>query len=231
MPVNKEYVWVIAYINRKFVKNIENELRTYKYNVEPYIPMIKVLKKKYKGKDIFEFVPLLMNYGFFKVSYHDACNPDFLMELRYRVSAIYGWVKDFSRLNTDGVPKEDKALPAIALATDAEVTRLIKSTEVLNIYSKDELDRFKPGDWITLKGYPFDNMPAEIVKIKKKSQEVVVKLQMELAFKTITVSFENIFYSIYDEESIKEDSLDDLSEAHGDYIIDKITFKNSRYEY
>src|SRR5690606_34035011 len=100
-----------------------------------YIPTVKVLKKVFKGKNHFEFEPLLFNYGFFKVDYDDACNPDFLMELRSRISAIYGWVKDpatsmVSQVNLKrGNTNFYNGIPAAAVAKDSEIADLISKSD------------------------------------------------------------------------------------------------------
>lgn len=241
-PVKKEskFIWAIAYINRDFLNVVEAELGRYGYDVEAYIPTVKVLKKQFKGKNVFEFVPLYFNYGFFKVSYEDACNPEFLLQLRSRISCIYGWVKDPANnikknisLRADN-KESPRALPGSAFATDREISDMIKTGENLNVYSSDELSRFNPGDYIKLKGYPFDDIPCEILEINLNKKEIKVELLLDAIVKEVTVSFENVFYTVYQgyDESIKDDidfeSLESGSLNHGNR--DKLTFKNTYYE-
>lgn len=230
-----EYIWCIAYIHRDFLDRVQSELKRYKYDIETYIPTVRVIKKKFKGKNMFEFVPLLFNYGFFKIPYKDACNPDFLMELRSRITCIYGWVKDPAytvknskvRLNDS-----DKALPASAFAKDKEIAKLIKTSGNINIYSEEDLDKLKPGDYIELKGYPFENMPAEIISINNKKKEVRVSLLLDVIVKEITVSFENVFYTMYNggyDDSLTSDiSYDELNEKSN--RGDRAMYKSNNYE-
>lgn len=227
-------VWCIAYINRDHIGIAEEELKRYKYNVTAYIPTVKILKKKFKGKYIFEFVPLLFNYGFFKINYKEATDPKFLMELRNRITCIYGWVKDptkaiyssprLSASNSDTY----SGISVTALATDKEVARLIKKAKAISIYSAEDLARLQPGDYIKLKGYPFDDMPAEIISINLRKKEVKVSLLMDVMIKQITVSFENVFYTIYQglNENSKEKSYDETSENFGPNSLDKMLFQN-----
>lgn len=208
---NRKDIWCIAYINRDFIHRVEEEMKKYGYKIDTYIPTVRVLKKKFKGKDIFEFIPLLFNYGFFKVPYEDACNPDYLMELRNRIGCIYGWVKDPAyTINNPHIRRKDSydALPASAFASDAEISKLIKTSGEINVYSEEEINKLKVGDYINLKGYPFDNMPAEILNINLHKREIKVSLLLDVVLsKIVTVSFENVFYTVYQgyDDSLSKD--------------------------
>jgi transcription antitermination factor NusG len=230
-----KYIWCIAYINRDFIENTKDELKRYDYDVEAYIPTVRVLKKKFKGKNLFEFIPMLFNYGFFKVKYEDACNPDFLMELRSRISSIYGWVKDPAKtIHKPIIRSKDshKALPASAFASDKEIADLVENSKDINIYSAEDINNLEIGSYIQLKGYPFENMPAEILEINKNKKEIRVSLLLDALVKEITVSFENVFYSIYqgyDDSLSKDMNLDELN-SRGNNSKDKLMFKTNFYE-
>lgn len=229
-------VWCVAYINREKLELVEKELQRYGYKIEAYIPTVKVLKKKFKNKDVYEDTPLLFNYGFFRLKFKDACNPDFLMELRTRITCIYAWVKDpVNNLSKLGKLRMDngnfiKAMPASAICTDQEVADLIKEAEKSSIFSADELKRLKKGDHITLKGYPFDNMPAEILSINKNSKKVRVKLDTEGLFNEVTLDFENVFYTVYqgyDDSLTKGDNYDEMmANKNKTNKVDKMIFQN-----
>ena len=227
-------VWTIAYINRGFIDIAQKELERYGYNeIEAYIPTVRLLKKKFKGKNVFEFVPLLFNYGFFKMPYNKAINPDYLMELRQRITCIYAWVKDPAKIypNKTNLRKDNSgfidALPQAAIATDKEVSRMIKASQSMSIYCSEDLKRINSGDHLILQGYPFDGMPAEIIKINHKKGEVVVKLNIEAIVKEVTVSFENVFYTVYKNfnEATREESSDEMAEKYGENAIDHIVLR------
>lgn len=232
-----KHVWVVAYINRDFINLANHELIEYNYNdIEAYIPTVKVLRKQFKGKQLYEFVPMLFNYGFFKMPYEKACNPEILLELRHRISCIYAWVKDPSSMMDDVRPglnaankSFDKAIPRAAIATDKEISEMVKTSKTLGIFTQDDLRQFKSGDYIKLEGYPFEGMPAEIVRINYKKKEVTIKLMIDAIVKDMTVSFENVFYSIYKDYSEKgrEQSTDALVDRYGSNALDHITFKRN----
>lgn len=229
--------WLIAYINRDHISIAQDELKKYGHkDVEAYIPTVRILTKKFKGKNHFEFVPLLFNYGFFKVPLEKAKNPDYLMELRHHITCIYAWVKDPINIQKN-LRKDNKsssyALPAAAIATDKEVTRMIKASESMSIYCAEDLKRIKPGDHLKLEGYPFEGMPAEVISINHKKGDVKVRLDIENVVREVTVSFENVFYTVYKNynEDSRESSSDELVEKYGPNTIDHIIYKNQEDEY
>jgi transcription antitermination factor NusG len=233
MAKENNYIWAIAFINRKYINTTQDELTMYGYDdIEAYIPTIKVLKKQFKGKKLFEFVPLLFNYGFFKIKYEDACNYEYLSSLRQRITSIYAWVKDPVKLNDiDRNLRADNnnfidAMPRAAVATDKEIANLVKASKSMSVYSQEDLKQFSKGDYIKLEGYPFDGMPAEIIKINHKKGEVKVKLLIEAMVREVTVSFENVFYTIYKNfsEESKESSTDELKERYGSNAVDFIVW-------
>lgn len=234
LPIEENKVWITAYINREFLHRVEDELKRYGYDIEIYIPTVRVLKKKHKGKDLFEFVPMLFNYGFFRLNYEDACNQDYLMELRFRITAIYAWVKDpaSNLANTTRLKKDNTnsyyGIPAAAVAKDKEIADLIKCSETIDIYSADDLARFETGDLITLKGYPFENMPAELLSINKTKKQIRVRLLLEALVKEVTVSYENVFYTIYqgyDDSVGKGDNYDEMQASSSNRRkLDKLLF-------
>ena len=124
-----------------------------------------------------------------------------------------------------------KALPNCAIASDKEVSDMVRATESMSIYNSDDLKRFKPGDHLQLEGYPFDGMPAEIVKINHKKGEVVVKLNIEEIVRQVTVSFENVFYSVYKnyDENSREQSTDEMVERYGPGVIDHLSWKSKNF--
>ncbi len=237
MGLKTDFIWVIAYVNRNHIPLAQEELEEWEYdNVEAYIPTVKLLKKKFKGKDMFEFVPLLFNYGFFRMPYEKACDPSFLMTLRHRITCIYGWVKDPAKsikevnLNINNTIIKN-ALPKAAMATDEEVSNMIQVSNELSIYDKDTLGRLKPGDYIKLEGYPFEGMEAKILEINLNNHKVKVEIQLDDIIKEVTVSFDNVFYTIYKNfnEDSKEKSSDAMVDKHGANIMDSINFKNENY--
>lgn len=231
----KERVWCIAYINSNSLHLIEDDLsikEEYK-GIKPYIPTVKILKKVFKGKNEFDYVPLLFNYGFFKIPMYQALNPEFLIELKNNINCIYSWVRDITKPQEipiwDKKKKEilyHKPLITVAVATDGEIQRVIKSQNELTIFSKEDLKNITEGSVITLHGYPFDDIEAEILDINHSKEEVKVKLVTFQVQREIVVSFDNVFYTIYSggyDEKLKERSLDEIQEKNKGRI-DKLMY-------
>jgi len=239
-----DYVWVVAYINRDYIERVEQDLLQKGFGaIRVFIPTTRILKKQFKGKNFYEYVPLLFNYGFFQIPYRNACNAEFLKNLKDEIPAIYSWVVDPLQVikkrpnlrmdNKGGTPEveeEDKPkvlkkdrYPRVALAKEEEIVALLKVSESLSIFSDDVVDKLEIGSFITLRGYPYEGMPAEIVSINKKDKKIKVKLLLETFMAEVLVSFENIFYTVYSnyDEDSKEKSLEDIA-ASGYRKLDKL---------
>jgi len=241
-----DYIWVVAYINRDHVHRVEEDLLECGLGaVRVYIPTVRILKKQFKNKNIYDYVPLLFNYGFFQLPYNKACDVEFLKKMREEIPAIYGWVSDPLKVlrtkpklrmdNKDGEEEEErteggikilkkrKQIPSVAVAREEEIVELLKAAENMSVFSDGLVEKLQIGSFITLQGYPYEGMPAEIVEINKNKKQVKVRLLLETMITTATVSFENIFYTVYADfdKSFKEKSLDDI-DAKGKRNLDKI---------
>lgn len=226
MAVNNtnEFVWVVAYIDSAHLKTVVKELAKYpEYNrVEAYIPTVKILKKTFKKEDIFEEIPLLFNYGFFKVPREYAVYRNYLDNMQKNVSCIYGWVKDPSKgilANTDSV--------YCATATSDEIADLIKKSGNMGAHSADDLALIKPGDMIILRGYPFDGMEAELVSVDEKRQRVMVNITIFDQVRPAEVSYDNVFFTVYHNKNYDENAnnMADSLDAVASGKIDKVKKK------
>jgi hypothetical protein len=242
-----DYVWVVAYINRDYIERVEEDLLTKGFGaIRVFIPTTRILKKQFKGKNQYEYVPLLFNYGFFQIPYKQACDAEFLKNLKEKIPAIYAWVQDtlqlvktkpHLRLDNSGreLPEDEvdektklrilrhDFVPMVAIAKEEEIVELLKVSERASIFSDEIVDKLEIGSFITLRGYPYEGMPAEIVHINKKDKKVKVKLLLETIMAEVMVSFENIFYTVYSnyDEELKETSLEELA-LRGNRKIDKL---------
>lgn len=198
-----KYRWYIAYIDGEHLSSLKKELKRIPNaeNVEAYIPTIKVLKKEKRGKRVFERLPLLPGYGFFKVPVSWANNLEFMASLQSGITCLISWVKDPTRLLDSDSPqpsrKERKAIAPIAVATREEIQRLIDEEEKLGVHNKADLHKLKPGDVITLRGKPFDGLEAVILGIDFERRKVEVSIGADSFLSKVKVGFENVFYSVY----------------------------------
>lgn len=233
-----KYCWVVAYIDSTFLGQCQDQLtkhREYK-EVEPLIPTVKVLKKKFKNKLHFEDVPLLFQYGFFKIPRSLAIHHAFLENLQKDISCIYGWVKDplkkvRSRIVEKGQEKglSDLHVP-VATATAEEISELIKATVNIGAHSADDINMLSSGDWIILKGYPYEGMNAEFISKNDKKRLVRVRLILFDAVREVEVSFDNVFFTLYenegyDETKLSKTSLDDMGQKN---TLDKLMKKTQK---
>jgi hypothetical protein len=219
--VKPVYIWCIAYIDPEHLERTSKDLGKFEdyADITAFIPTVKILKKTFKNKNEFEEVPLLFNYGFFKIPRHLARNPEFFVKMKERLPVIYHWVKDPAkalalkpRFQASGETK--KSYLDIAVATDKEIEILVQTKSDISIYDKDDLKDLKEGTIITLKGYPWEDMQARIISIDVKKEQVKVELMVSDLMKEVTVSFHNVFYTIYrgghKVDGIREKSIEDL---------------------
>lgn len=233
-----KYCYVVAYIDSAFLPILNAQLSKYKEfkQVEPYIPTVRVLKKKFKGKEQFEEVPLLFHYGFFKIPRALAIHAHFLDSLREKINCIYSWVKDPSKgVHKSIVPKEesrgklDDTHVPIATATSKEISNLIRATINIGAHGPDDLNMLKKGDFITLRGYPYEGVPAEFIELHEKKRKVKVRIIMFSQTREIEVSYDNVFFTLYQNENYNENKLADVSidDMNSRNTLDKLMKKQS----
>lgn len=238
------FVWCLCYINKDYIDQVSTDLaKNPKYSrVEAYIPTVKLLKKQFKGKKTFEEIPALFNYGFFRIPRSLAIIPENLRRLKADIPAIYAWVKDPASVFNEGPilsagNKETRFNSyeySVATASDEEISLLLATTKEYSIYSEEDIKTLVPGSLIVLHGFPFDNVPAIINGVDLAKKEVKVTLELFKVFKEVTVSFENIFYTIYKaKESMgNEDkliSLDMVKSHYGSSKVDNLLFNANHY--
>lgn len=214
---NYRYVWAVAYVNRTFLPTVFKDLQPFEdEGIRAYIPTVRVLRKQFKNKKHFEEVPLLFNYGFFRLPFHRACDKDFLMRMKVSVNVIYNWLYNNSIPEKD---EEGRYFNSLKVETVKvrEIAFLKRACLLNSIYSSDDVSKFGKGDYIVLHGYPFENIPAEILSVNAKKEEVRVRLLVngDSVISEVTVNFSNIFYSIYsnfDEPNLTDSTLEGLAE-------------------
>ena len=104
----------------------------------------------------------------------------------------------------------------VGIVTRKEIIRVKRSQSSKSIYSSADINNLYPGKIVILKGYPFNGLEAEVIKVHKKRQEVQVKLLLQTHMSKVMVSFENIFYTIYKDDfmntEMREASTDEMEE-------------------
>lgn len=219
-----KYVWAIAYIDRDYLSTVEKQLSKFPeyFDVQAYIPTVRILKKRFKNENHYEHIPLLFNYGFFRLPLR-LINAESLADLKKNIQVIYSWVKDPINLFNEppSLNRENKTIRrpiqmAVGTASDEEIARLINASHKLSIFDKEELEKIKPGDTILLRGFPWEGIPATVKHINIKKGEVRVEADLGSHIQDTILAFDHIFWSIYqgsyDENNHKKElSLEDLS--------------------
>lgn len=215
----EDYVWVVCYLNLADAVDIEANLAK-KYrrymDIEVFIPTIRVLTKTFKRKDEYQEVPLLLNYGFIKVPRHFIYNDELMRILKRDVKAIFQFLKNPSREDTR--KKRMKKIPVVATVTQHEIDTLVAECKNKSAYSQKQADDLKPGQIVTLRTYPFDGVLVEISQIDPGRKQAKVKILSDMAkiAPSITISFDHLFYTIYNSSITtpgRESSLDEMLET------------------
>ena len=225
-------IWVIIYVNTDNLKYLQRDLlKSIKFrSITPYIPTVKVLTKHFKGKEEHKEVPFLLNYGFLRIPIKYASKPEFLKYLKSHISCILGYVKNENTCVVRSKDGFEYQLP-LAIASDDEVTQVYTASQNASIFSQEDINNLTIGQSVTLHGYPFDGVLAIILGVNQHKKEVRVSIEIYKSVKEISVSFDNIFYTVYNssmELPMKEKSLEEIQEAN-QTTLDTILMKHNYY--
>lgn len=202
-----ERLITIIKINSKALDDELDDLKRFNqreyFGIMYQIPKVIVLKQILHKKHEFIEKPLLFNYGFLEMPLEYAKNPTVLQDLRQVSRLIQGFFRrtpgdlELERIlaKADGLANYRPVL--VKTITPTELERLVQVSKEINVY--DSLTQLEPGNYIVLKGYPFEGMGAVVLDITKAG-----KLHVRLIESGITVHLEpnNIYYSAYNEEDI-----------------------------
>lgn len=200
------YVYCIFRLDRKFYKRINKDLisRGYKH-VKAIVPTISVLKKSRKGKNEYEDVPLLFNYGFIRMRSDKAFDRYYLNKIKRDIPGILSFMKSLDhkpkrkRLRIDNAEDFDDYSVVATISRD-EVIRYKHMAKANKIYSVDDITRVGIGDYAILRGYPFEGIPAILLESNLNTKKMLVKLYPETDGNLeIEVPMENVLYSAYHE--------------------------------
>lgn len=197
-------VYCIFYIERKFYKTINEELKAKGYTgIRAIVPEVKILKKAIKGKTYYEEVPVLFNYGFMRMPTELAYSRVFLRKLRKDITGIRTWLKSTQTM----FPKKKKRridnaedfddFSMVATCSKAEVRRFRKIARANKKYSLEEIAKLKPNDYVVLNIYPYEGVEAIIKKVNKRDKTVTLNLYPRMGSMEVTIPLDHVLYSIY----------------------------------
>ena len=206
------YVYCICRIDKKYWQQINHdlEIRGYK-GVKSYIPVVKVFQKIKAGKHIYSSIPLLFNYGFIKMKSERAFNRQFLLKLKREIPGILSWVNASDslfpkkkRIRIDNAEDFDD-FSIVATISREQLRYYNKISKRKSIYSLEEITKINIGDYITLRGYPFEGIGALVNEINLNTKMLTVTIYPGKGSMVIQIPIDNVVYSIYSD--FDEDNL------------------------
>lgn len=218
------YVYCIFRLDRKLYPRINRELlsRGYK-DIKAIVPTVSILKRSRKGKSEYEDVPILFNYGFIRMRSIKAFDRYFLNKLRKNIPGILSFVKSLEykprrkRLRVDNAEDFDD-YSFVATIERKEFRRFMRMSKSNKIYSARELTSQSIGDFVILRGYPFEGIPAVILDINLNRNKVLVKIYPDSSSGLdIEIPMDNVLYSAY-----KDGSEDKLYSTAQEYDLSRI---------
>lgn len=222
----KNWPWVIIYIDRNKFLNTDIEKVEKEYGIEIVVPVTRVLKGKHRGRNNYEDVPYLFNFGFLRVPKFRRYDIDYLVKLKLEIPLLLGFLRD-TTLPSQGFN--------FAMISSREVNRIIRDAGQSSIYSEHQEENIKIGDSIKLSGYPFEGLYGVVEKINKEKQNMVISIEISNgAPLKITVPFFNIYYTMYHYDMNSTDYLENGFEEVGERKLNKayatISLETEDYE-
>lgn len=217
---------MIVYIDRNKFLDTDIEKVEKEYGIEIVVPVTRVLKGKHRGRNNYEDVPYLFNFGFLRVPKFRRYDIDYLVKLKREIPLLLGFLRD-TTLPSQGFN--------FAMISSREVNRIIRDAGQSSIYSEHQEENIKIGDSIKLSGYPFEGLYGVVEKINKEKQNMVISIEISNgAPLKITVPFFNIYYTMYHYDMNSTDYLENGFEEVGERKLNKayatISLETEDYE-
>lgn len=217
---------MIIYIDRNKFLDTDIEKVEKEYGIEIVIPVTRVLKGKHRGRNNYEDVPYLFNFGFMRVPKFRRYDIDYLVKLKREIPLLLGFLRD-TTLPSQGFN--------YAMISSKEVNRIIRDAGQSSIYSEHQEENIKVGDSIKLSGYPFEGLYGVVEKINKEKQNMIIAVEISNgAPLKITVPFFNIYYTMYHYDMNSTDYLENGFEEVGERKLNKayatISLETEDYE-
>lgn len=213
MKKKTPYVYTICRIDTKDWRNINHELVEHGYkDIKCFVPTLTMVKKTYKGqKKEVEEVPMLFNYGFIRMRSEVAYNRNFLFHLKREIPGIVSFLKSLDsmhvkkkRRRVDNAEDWDD-FSKVATVTKKEFRHYMRLSRANQVFSLDEV-MVNVGDFVVMRGYPLDGMPAKVLDFNYPNKTAIVEIYPgEGSVLSMQIPLENILYSPY--EHYQEDLL------------------------
>ena len=225
MKNKASYVYCICRIDRKYWKDINDDLKSRGYKrMKCFVPTVSIIRKTKQGRNTTEEVPMLFNYGFIRMSTKMAYNRQLLRELRRNIPGIHGWMLSLESMHPKRLRKrvdtEDfDDFSKVAIISKEEYQYYRRLSKKNQVYSMEDIVKVPLGSFITLKGHPFSGLNAKLEDISYINRTAVVKIfPGGESVLNLQLPLDNVLYTIYDnyEDPITDDfnrvDIDNLSE-------------------
>lgn len=227
-------VYCIFYLERDYYTRIDKDLESKGYgNIRAIIPTVRVLKKVVHNREVYEEVPILFNYAFMRIPRDKAYSRDFMNKLKKQIPGIRGWVKAPETLH----PKKKKRridnmdifddFSIVATATKKEVRYFQRLSKQNKRFSVQDIMNIHVGDYLVLKGYPYDGIDATVIDVNHNTKMVKLLLYPQMGKMEISLPFDQVIdtvYSNYDPEllSVSDQEIDmaTITEAAINKVLD-----------
>ena len=217
----RSVVYCIFYIERDYYTTINQELeeKGYGKKLRAIVPTVRILRKVVHGREVYEEVPILFNYAFMRMPRGLAYSREFLNKLKKQISGIRGWLIGSESLHPKKIKKridnmdifDDFSL--VAMATKKEVRHFQRLGRQNKRFSVQDIMNIKVGDYIVLKGYPYDGIDATVINVNHTTKMVKLLLYPQMGKMEISLPFDQVIdtvYSNYDPEilSVSDQEID-----------------------
>lgn len=228
-------VYCIFYLERDYYTRIDKDLekKGYGNTIRAIIPTVRVLKKVVHGREVYEEVPVLFNYAFMRIPRAKAYSREFMNRLQKQIPGIRGWVRAPETLH----PRRKKRrvdnmdifddFSVVATATKKEVRYFQRLGKQNKRFSVQDIMNIHVGDYLVLKGYPYDGIDATVIDVNHNTKRVKLLLYPQMGKMEISLPFDQVIdtiYSNYDPEllSISDQEVDmaSITEAAINKVLD-----------
>lgn len=205
------YTYAICRLDHKFWPYINQELKDRGYkHIRAIIPVVKVPLRSKAGHNDYKEVPLLFNYGFIRMNTEKAFDRQFLRKLKTQIPGITGWVHNTvtmhprkQRKRIDNAEDWDD-FSQVATVKKSDIKFYRRMARSKNIYSKADVINLKIGEYITLHGYPFDGMGAQVLDINLTTKYISLGIPMGKGNIEVQMPLDQVLYSIYNDFNEEE---------------------------
>lgn len=217
----RSVVYCIFYIERDYYTTINQELeeKGYGKKLRAIVPTVRILRKVVHGREIYEEVPILFNYAFMRIPRELAYSREFMNKLKKQINGIRGWLKSPESLHPKKIKKRIDNMDifddfsVVATATKKEVRHFQRLSRQNKRFSVQDIMNIKVGDYIVLKGYPYNGIDATVVNVNHTTKTVKLILYPQMGKMEISLPFDQVIdtvYSNYDPEilSVSDQEID-----------------------